>query len=64
MFGARLLGPAVRDDAFAGLDDDRRFTADELADLLKADAEAEEEDARGECIPAEEVIARLRRRLT
>ncbi len=36
MLGARLLGPAVRNDAFAGLDNDRRFTADKLADLLVA----------------------------
>jgi hypothetical protein len=36
---------------------------DELEELLKVDAEAEEEDRRGECIPADELIARLRQRL-
>lgn len=36
---------------------------DELEELLKVDAEAEEEDRRGECVPADELIARLRQRL-
>lgn len=36
---------------------------DELEDLLRVDAEAGEEDRRGACTPADEMIARLRRRL-